>query len=119
MSWIKEHKSTLFYVGLGGWIAYWLFIGDTPKGCADIPNWLDIVFWAILGGMLLFMVYLMWQMRGFPENIYRYEEADQAAIREAAELLRDVGDVDFVNPPTAEAMQRVANELPTFGEPSQ
>jgi hypothetical protein len=32
-------------------------------------------------------------------------------LRNAAELLRDVGTDDYVNPPTAEAMQSAANDL--------
>lgn len=36
-------------------------------------------------------------------------------IREAAELLETVGCADYVNPPTAENMQRVAGELRALG----
>lgn len=39
------------------------------------------------------------------------EVCDPTAIREAIELLTDVGTEEYVNPPTAEAMQRVAREL--------
>lgn len=112
MSFLRKHKTTLLWVGLGGWLFYWLVINPNRHECADFPVWAEWVLYGTVGATFLFMFYLMWGMRGFPKKLYRYQEADREAIGEARRLLQDYA--VYVGDPAMDEFLTVAEQLPTF-----